>query len=517
MSVNNRIYVNYDAPEGYSDDIYPIAHFPDKGVVVWPYRRCKIVRRAHEEGSLYYALNSAFSSILNVYDDAVLQTQAGCSPYRIDIALVDYNSGKNIWIDVEIDEPYDGVTRKPSHFKGCGDNFRDSYLNHLGWIVVRFSENQVHYDLNGCKAFIAKLLKSLNPDLQVSESLLSTVVPAQEQRWTLAEAQKWSSENRREQYLNYVFTEKFSPLVDYSKRELTENEVFLLKEVKPMSFQQPTLISSELTDEDFESDNIKSYNSANIFPQDEQIKFEPARHIYTWNEMFFKAVSNIIAEYFPVFDIIGKSEKRARYQKRPAEEIREEWDCKGASAREVGTFMHRQIENYYLENHVESNLDFHYEGKYLNENKTISIKKELYFFQNFVNDLGLKPFRTEWRIFDTSLKIAGTIDFITKNVDGTFEIYDWKRSEKIFKNESWGNAIGSLKHLPDTALSHYSLQQNIYKYILEKNYGIKVSGMHLVVIHPDNNNYKIKDIEPMPNEMDLIMRALDSFPAEDDN
>jgi very-short-patch-repair endonuclease len=517
MSDNNIIYVNYGTPEGYNGEKYAMAHFPEKDTLVWPYRVCKIVRRAHEEGLLENAFKSAFSSYLRVLGNAVLQTQAGCSPYRMDIALVDEASGKNIRIDVEVDEPYDGVTRKPSHFKGCGDDFRDAYFNHLGWIVVRFSENQVHHDLNGCMAFIAKLLHSLNPDFQISESLLNTPIPVQEQRWTLAEAQKWSNERRREQYLKCDFPQGMSPLIDYSKRELTDNEASLLKEVEPISFQQTIPLDSELSDEDFESDNIKGYNLANKFSRDDQIKFESARHIYTWNGMVFKAVSNIIAEYFPVFDVIGKSEKRARYQNRPAEEIREEWDCKGAAAREIGTFMHRQIENHYLGNPVETSLDFSFDGKYVKESQTVRIEKEMGFFNNFVNDLKLEPYRTEWRIFDTSLKIAGTIDFITKNDDGTFEIYDWKRSEKIFDKSVWGYALGGLSHLADTALNHYRLQQNIYKYILEKNYGIKVSGMHLVALHPDNpnGNYKIVDIDPMPKEMDFIMKALDSFPAED--
>ena len=34
----------------------------------------------------------------------------------------------------------------------------------------------------------------------------------------------------------------------------------------------------------------------------------------------------------------------------------------------------------------------------------------------------------------------------------------------------------------------YSLQLNTYKAILEKNYGKKVKGMYLVVLHPNNRN-----------------------------
>ena len=38
----------------------------------------------------------------------------------------------------------------------------------------------------------------------------------------------------------------------------------------------------------------------------------------------------------------------------------------------------------------------------------------------------LKPYRTEWTIYDEDLKISGSIDMIYENPDGTLSIYDWK-------------------------------------------------------------------------------------------
>ena len=53
---------------------------------------------------------------------------------------------------------------------------------------------------------------------------------------------------------------------------------------------------------------------------------------------------------------------------------------------------------------------------------------------------------------------------------------------------------------------HYCLQQNLYRYMLEKNYGLRVSAMHLVVLHPDYSNYRIVDVPRMEREVGIMLR-----------
>ena len=69
------------------------------------------------------------------------------------------------------------------------------------------------------------------------------------------------------------------------------------------------------------------------------------------------------------------------------------------------------------------------------------------------------------------------------------ELYDWKRSKGIKFGNDWENATTEcIKHIPNCNYMLYSLQLNTYKAILEKNYGKKVKGMYLVVLHPNNRN-----------------------------
>ena len=103
-------------------------------------------------------------------------------------------------------------------------------------------------------------------------------------------------------------------------------------------------------------------------------------------------------------------------------------------------------------------------------------------------------------IFDEDLKLAGSIDMVYENPDGTLSIYDWKRSKDISKINVWNKfAINPLIcHMPDSNFWHYALQLNTYKAILERKYGKQVTKLCLVRLHPDTeeNNY---DLIQLPN------------------
>ena len=149
-----------------------------------------------------------------------------------------------------------------------------------------------------------------------------------------------------------------------------------------------------------------------------------------------------------------------------------------------------------------------YQGPYCRIDEDISIDREWHHFESFRREHPIVPFRTEWCVFDADAKIAGTIDLLCRCEDGTFQIFDWKRSNRINPDDvnRWASGINGLEHITDTAYMHYCLQQNLYRYILERNYGLQISRMHLVVLHPDLPDYRLVEIPPMPNEVNTIIR-----------
>lgn len=117
--------------------------------------------------------------------------------YRPDFCL--FWDSKNLYIDIEIDEPYDIVSRNPIHYQGNGDNLRDRYFIRNGWCVIRVTEQQVKENAIGVINYVKRVLRWLAEDesINIQEDTLSS-----EKRWTYEDAIKMSSNNIREHYLN---------------------------------------------------------------------------------------------------------------------------------------------------------------------------------------------------------------------------------------------------------------------------------------------------------------------------
>lgn len=119
----------------------------------------------------------------------------------------------------------------------------------------------------------------------------------------------------------------------------------------------------------------------------------------------------------------------------------------------------------------------------------------------------LRPYRSEWVVWDNDWKIAGTIDGVFKDTqDGSYWILDWKRVRNgleadleatrwgyIQEDDEWLEPVKPwAKKMPkplddfySTKYWNYSMQLNLYKTILEKNYGITIKGMKLIQFHPE--------------------------------
>ena len=222
---------------------------------------------------------------------------------------------------------------------------------------------------------------------------------------------------------------------------------------------------------------------ANKFPheRDSHITFDEGPHIYTIDgDSSFTSVTTWNHSHFEHFDadrIIDKmmnsrNWEKSKYYGMTREAIKKQWDDNRDQASTAGTKMHYDIECFY--NDMEVNND----------------SVEYSYFKNFLKTHGnLKAYRTEWMVYDKELKLAGSIDMVYRNPDGTLRIYDWKRCREIKKDNKWQQAkTGCISHLPDTNFWHYALQLNTYKYMLEKNYGKTITEMCLVCMHPENKN-----------------------------
>ena len=239
--------------------------------------------------------------------------------------------------------------------------------------------------------------------------------------------------------------------------------------------------------------------------KDNTIYLDEDTHTYTVNgDTSFISSTTIIHQYFSKFDadkIITKMMKSKNWSKNKyygltPDEIKRKWESNGKNSRELGTQLHYDIECFYNKKNV--------------ENITIEYK----YFKNYANDFShLVPYRTEWKIYDNYLKWVGTVDMLYINTDNSLSIYDWKRSKSIEKTSRYNKWAlePELSHLPDTNYWHYSLQLNIYKYILENNYNKKIKDMNLVIFHENNSNYKIIPVINLSNEINILVKLRKNY------
>jgi hypothetical protein len=203
------------------------------------------------------------------------------------------------------------------------------------------------------------------------------------------------------------------------------------------------------------------------------------------------------------------------------QEIKNKWFSNGAAVSSAGTDLHERIELFLNNPECVTHNDF-----LVRYDLTLLLMKEMMddkgwdkevvewkYFINFVRDNPtLKPYRTEWMIYDEDVKLAGSIDMVYENEDGTLSIYDWKRCKSINRVNMYNKfALTScISELHDTNFWHYTLQLNTYKHILERKYGKIVTNLYLVQLHPEveENNYVILPVPILKEQMIELFESI---------
>jgi ATP-dependent exoDNAse (exonuclease V) beta subunit len=251
-----------------------------------------------------------------------------------------------------------------------------------------------------------------------------------------------------------------------------------------------------------------SYELSNKHPRDKHISFEPVSHTYQvildGKEDTYISATTIIHKYFPEFNseavikkmMASSNWKKSVYFGKSMEEIQQQWEDNRVAAANQGTKVHDWIENFYL-NECNSPSD------------EANLNKSFQNFMEFYKDYGWKPYRTEWRVFTELYHVAGSIDIVFEgSKPGTVKVYDWKNSKEIKTENKYENGFYPLNHLPNCNFYHYSLQLNLYKWILETHYDLKVEEMGLIIVHESQPTYLKYDVKDMRQD---IQKMLDHY------
>jgi len=262
----------------------------------------------------------------------------------------------------------------------------------------------------------------------------------------------------------------------------------------------------------------------NAHARDAQIRFYEEGHKYEiLNDIKSKYISVTTwnHSHFPHFNadqiiktmMKGKNwNAQNKYWGQSPEEIKAGWTKNGAEASGAGTDLHYEIECFMNnaelpENYTHKDLLDHYSQSSQASQTTI----EWQHFIQFIKDHPeLKPYRTEWLVYNEDFKLAGSIDMVYENPDGTLSIYDWKRAKDISAVNSFNKyAITEcISHLPDANFWHYSLQLNTYKTILEQKYNKQIKELFLVRLHPNADNYELRQVPILLQEMSDLFELI---------
>jgi DNA-binding beta-propeller fold protein YncE len=257
----------------------------------------------------------------------------------------------------------------------------------------------------------------------------------------------------------------------------------------------------------------------NEHKRDTNISFQEEGHKYTIHtdpHSKYTSVTTWNHSHFPHFNadlVIQKMMKgknwnpQSKYWGMTPEQIKAQWNANGAAVSGAGTELHYEIECFmndpeqsYPYTHKQLAAKYNLRQNELKdagppdqqnnnpENELKDPTKEWLYFLDFLRDYpDLKPYRTEWMIYDEELKLSGSIDMVYENPDGSLMIYDWKRSKEISRVNNFNEYAKTqcISHLPNSNFWHYALQLNTYKAILQRKYDKVVTDLYLVRLHPD--------------------------------
>ena len=262
----------------------------------------------------------------------------------------------------------------------------------------------------------------------------------------------------------------------------------------------------------------------NADERDKNLVFDEPTHKYTILtdlESSYTSVTTWNHQHFPHFDadkvikkmMLGANwNPKNKYWGKTAEEIKSLWSENGTSVSSLGTALHYRIEcfmNDELEYEDGESCDYT-QGHLLEANPPNKKEEDVVewsHFLRFVRDYPhLKPYRTEWMIYDEELKLAGSIDMVYEEEDGSLAIYDWKRAKEITRQNYYKETALTkcIQWIPNTNFWHYSLQLNTYKAILERKYGKRVSSLYLVRLHPNAEKYELIQCADLSKEVELL-------------
>jgi ATP-dependent exoDNAse (exonuclease V) beta subunit len=224
------------------------------------------------------------------------------------------------------------------------------------------------------------------------------------------------------------------------------------------------------------------------------IKYYDEPHIYLIGEQKLISGTAFVGEFKEKFDSEGQAIKSAKKKGVSVEDMLAEWEFKGEFSRTKGTLLHNYAENHW-QNKIFP-LDYTiYEEKFGEGLMKERLEECIRMFGEFYLKAkkNLIPVAMELVIGDSNIGIGGMVDCLFWNDKyKEYQIWDYKTNKEIAEYSKYRKRMKApINFLHDCELEAYSIQLNLYKYIIQKNTDIKIGKCFLVHIHEEQEEYNI--------------------------
>jgi len=254
------------------------------------------------------------------------------------------------------------------------------------------------------------------------------------------------------------------------------------------------------------------------------IKYYDEPHKYYIGEQELTSGTSYLGRFKSAFDSKKMAFGTAKKTNRSVEAVLEEWDYKRDFSAMKGTFLHNFAENYW------QNKVFPYNNRIPEErfagDGAMNLKERyeecVRMFKQFYEEasVNLIPIASELVIGDPLLPIynkKGEVESygVAGMVDGLFwndksqeyQIWDYKTNGKIRFNSDYKKRFSfPITFIEECEYETYSLQLNLYKYIIEKNTDIKIGKCYLVWIHEENETYQVIECKDYQDVIELMFK-----------
>ncbi len=186
------------------------------------------------------------------------------------------------------------------------------------------------------------------------------------------------------------------------------------------------------------------------------LQFDEASHTYTYDGRELISVTQFLGKFFEIFDgprIARRvvTNPNSKYHGRDPDELVAEWEANGRQARELGTLLHHNIQQFLVDGDMSGERS-----------------DEFSHFEAFIASKDWRPMMVEEQVCCPDAGIAGTVDAVFEDARGDVVICDWKRAKKMKVDNRWQKAKPPIQHLDDCDLSKYSLQLSLYRHLLRE-------------------------------------------------